>query len=180
MEITATIQRQLIRDAQRNGICAPMFEEMKDERDTRRLFDIYHRGLDFCLMHEYPDNKLLLRYQAEAQASGIYVDCDGMRTRNQRRTVCLGDTAGLITFDNFHAGAVYIKHRSIITLTARDNAFVMVDLFDKASLVVEAWDDAKVCVNLYKADDQEGPMISQRAEGNARIKVINKHKTSYK
>lgn len=180
MEIQARTHRQLLQDAQRNGICDAWYQQMRDEKDSRQLLDMYLRGIDFCLLHEYPGMDILKRYQAEAQAAGIFVDCDGMRRRNPRKTVCLGATAGLVTFDDNHVGSLYIKHDSTITLTARDNAFVMVDLFDKASLVVEAWDDAKICVNVYAEDGTPGPMLDTKTGGDARIKVINKHKKSYK
>lgn len=180
MNIDNTTHRHIIREAQNNGICAAWLQDMKGTDDTRQLFDMYIRGIDFCLQHEYPDMDTMRRYQAAAQAAGIFVDCDGMRTSNPARTVCLGETVGLIKYDGHHAGAVYIKHGSSVTLVATGNSFVMVDIFDNASLLAEAWDDAQICVNLYQEDGTEGPKLIDRAHDKARIKVINKHKKSYK
>ena len=58
-------------------------------------------------------------------------------------------------------------------MVAKDNAFVMIDIYDDAVISVYASDRAKVCVNHH------GGSINRYATNDAVIKIREKDKKTY-
>ena len=60
---------------------------------------------------------------------------------------------------------VWAKHQSSLNIIAKDNAFVMVDVYDDAVVNVYASDRAKVCVNIH------GGKVTHAATDDAVVKI---------
>ena len=104
---------------------------------------------------------------------GVFLDEPNLNITNFSKCVALGKTTGFVTTTGFQVCEAFIKHQSDITIEAKDNAFIVVDVFDDTTLKVNAQDRAKVCVNRYG-----GKVITSTDDG-AMIKVIEKHKKTY-
>ena len=52
------VTKQLAKAAQANGICTPWLNELKTLENKDALVDMYIRGLDFCLEHDYPSGDI--------------------------------------------------------------------------------------------------------------------------
>jgi hypothetical protein len=87
--------------------------------------------------------------------------------------VCLGATQGHIDVSGFEVCEIFAKHNSELNVVAKDNAFVVIDIFDEAVVSIHASDRAKVCVNHY------GGSITKDAMGDAIVKIREKNKKTY-
>ena len=113
-----------------------------------------------------------------SQGNGAYRDVNQNRRSDTFFTPAVGKTNirnffELIQIDGYNVAEIFVKHDSILDLTASGNAFVMVDVFDETILEIHAHDRAKVCVNRY------GGEIRSECADEAQIKVREKHKKTY-
>lgn len=173
----ANISEKLAYAAKSLGICAPgfarIFKTGEQADPVRALLDYYVEGIDFCLSNEFPGIGILKEYAEVCSEYGIYVDAAGLQLQDPKRLVCLGATSGAASFAQYAVGEVYAKHQSQLTIVARNNTFISVDMFDESRVTVMASENAKVCVHRYG-----GHLITESA-GASVIKVIDKHKTTY-
>lgn len=162
--------KELALAASKKGICKEWFETMKDLTDKKALIEMYIKGIDFCLANDYPSNDYISQhFKGEMEAFGVHLDELIFKT-NPRTTVALGSCSGSLKFDEFTVAEVFIKHQSDLTLKAKGNSFVMVDIFDDARVHIHATDNSKICVNHYSGS------VTYYVEGNAVVKVKEKNK----
>lgn len=167
------ITKYLARQAKKNGICKEWHKELLTLADKDALCEMYLRGIDFCLSNDYPNNGFIQsHFKGVMEKHGIFLD-DKVSVENTPKCVCLGACSGQITIDGFNVCEVFGKHDSTLTISARGNAFVMVDVFDNSTIIVQAYDRAKVCVNRY------GGTIHDCAIDDATIKIREKNKKTY-
>lgn len=67
---------------------------------------------------------------------GVFLD-DDIKIENKPKCVCLGATCGRIEITGFNVCEIYAKHNAKLNVIAKDNAFVVIDVFDDA--VVNVW-----------------------------------------
>lgn len=167
------VSRKLASMAKKFGICEDWYLELKNEKNTDRILDMYLRGIDFCLANNFPSNEFIRdNFKGKINDKGIYLD-SVLIAKDQPKVVILGSCLGRVETKDFDVCEVFIKDNSEIVITASGNSFVMVDVFDNAKLTVYSKENANVCVNLY------GGNIIQNAQGKGKIKVIRKNKTTY-
>jgi hypothetical protein len=167
------IGKELALEAKKKGICRSWFEEMKDLTDKKKLVAIYLRGIDFCLANDYPDNDYIRHnFRGVMEPMGVHLD-EHVSLSDPRKAVLLGDCKGSISIKGYAVSEIFLKHASEVTIKAEGHSFVMIDMFDNTKLLVIASDDAKICVNRY------GGSVKIETLGNAKIKVIEKHKKTY-
>lgn len=168
---------KLAYEAKARGICGPgfarIFKAGQAADPIRALLDYYVEGIDFCLSNEFPGNGLLREYADVCREYGIYVDAAGLDLQEPKRLVSLGATSGAASFAHYAVGEVYAKHQSDLIITADNNAFISVDMFDESRVTVKAFGNAKVCVHRY------GGHLETESAGASVIKVIDKQKTTY-
>ena len=143
------VTKHLAKAARANGICTPWLNELKTTNDKDALVDMYVRGLDFCLAYDYPSNDFIREhFKGVMEKHGVFLD-DAIDLQNQCKCIALGETTGRVVADGYSVVEVWAKHQSSLNIVARDNAFVMVDVYDDAVVNVYASDRAKVCVNRH-------------------------------
>lgn len=159
------VTKQLAKAAQANGICTPWLNELKTLENKDALVDMYIRGLDFCLAHDYPSNDFIRRhFKGMMETHGVFLD-DAIELQNQCKCIALGETTGRVAADGYSVVEVWAKHQSSLNIIAKDNAFVMVDVYDDAVVNVCASDRAKVCVNRH------GGKVSHATTDDAVVKI---------
>lgn len=168
------LNKELAYEAKKNGICKDWFNRLQVTEDKDELIKMYLDGIDFCLSNDYPPRTFFKPFDGIRQKYGVFLD-EQIETVNSRHVVALGTSEGSASFTDFEVGQVFVKHEAKVEIKASGNAFVMVDVFDDAEVEVIASDNAKVCVNRY------GGFITSTtgSEGNAVIKVIQKHSNNY-
>lgn len=162
------VTKHLAKAARANGICTPWLNELKTTNDKDALVDMYVRGLDFCLAHDYPSNDFIREhFKGIMEKHGVFLD-DAIDLQNQCKCIALGETTGRIVADGYSVVEVWAKHQSSLNIVARDNAFVMVDVYDDAVVNVLANDRAKVCVNRH------GGKVLHNTTDDAVVKIREK------
>lgn len=169
------LAKELAREARRRGICKEWYIMLKSLTSKQDMLDMYIRGIDFCLQHDYPGNSYIrANFKGKMENHGIFLD-DNFSIINSRTCVALGSCRGEVRHSGYSVGQVFIRHTSSLELIATDDSFVMVDIFDGATLSITASGRAKVCVNRY------GGTISTNTppDGLATVKIVEKHKQTY-
>jgi hypothetical protein len=132
---------------------------------------MFLEGIDFCISEDFPSPELFKAFDGIRQQYGIFRD-ESIQTENSQYVAAFGKCEGTVIYTGYKTGQVFVKHESNLTVTASENSFVMVDVFDSSDIKIIASGNAKVCVNKY------GGNITEVTSGNAIIKVVqNKSKT---
>jgi hypothetical protein len=170
------LNKELANTAKRKGVCKEWFNRLQNTEDKGELIKMYLEGIDFCLSNEFPTNAYIREhFVGTCEAYGVFLD-ETINVVNSRFVVALGTCEGSADYSAFGVGQVFIKHDSRVHITASDNAFVMVDIFDNSEVTVTVKDNAKVCVNNYGG---KLSITTDSEPGNAIIKVISKHSKTY-
>ena len=169
------IAKQLAKQAKRKGICKEWLSELRQLEDKGAMLEMYLKGIDFCLKHDYPSNEYIrANFKGEMEVFGVFLD-DSIDLVNVLKCVALGQTKGLVEINEFGTSEIFVKHNSELKIVAKGDAFVMVDVFDNAVIRVYAQDRAKICVNRYGNSRIENMSTSS----SAIVKIIEKHKNTY-
>lgn len=167
------LSRKLAKQAKAKGICQEWHDQLRELDNKDAMIDMYLRGIDFCLANDYPNNDFIrANFKGFMEHKGVFLD-DNINVENKPKCVCLGATCGCVAVKDFEVCEIFVKHQSKITVEAKDNAFVVIDIFDDAIVDIHAHDRAKVCVNHY------GGTITQNATGNSVVKIREKNKKTY-
>lgn len=167
------LSKELARQAKAKGICTPWHTELLNLKDKEAMVAMYLKGIDFCLSKDYPQNDFIrAHFKGVMEKQGVFLD-DDIKVDNMPKCVCLGATHGHIETTRFGVSEVFAKHDSELNVVVKDNAFVVIDIFDNAVVSVYASDRAKVCINRY------GGVVNQCATGDAIIKIREKNKKTY-
>ena len=170
-----SVAKELAKEAKRKGICKEWYGELRKLGDNKRaMLQMYIKGIDFCLMNDFPSNDYIrANFKGAMEDFGVFLDDTNLDITNFAKCVALGKTSGKVTTTGYQVCEVFVKHQSNITIEANDNAFVVVDVFDDSIINVNASDRAKVCVNHY------GGSVNTSTTDGAMVKVIEKHKKTY-
>ena len=144
-----TISEELREMAVQNGLCT-QWQNSWGQPSADQLCQMYLRGLDFCIEHDFPSVEYMKRnFDGVMQKHGIYVG-DNINLSNPRKIVCNGTTTGAALFDGFAVGLIYVRHKSRISVDVRDRAIVNIICYDESS--VDVWnrsDNARVHILLH-------------------------------
>ena len=142
-------------------------------QNKEAMVEMYLKGIDFCLANDYPQNDFIREhFKGVMEKQGVFLD-DNIKVENKPKCVCLGKTCGRIEAKGYEVCEIFVKHNSELNVVAKDNAFVMIDIYDDAVISVYASDRAKVCVNHH------GGSINRYATNDAVIKIREKDKKTY-
>ena len=167
------IEQKLFRMAARQDACRAGLDKLAGMTDRNDMVNLYLENIDFCLSKDFPENAFIAANFGDIINDwGIYLD-NSFEFLNRPKIVLLGASHGRVRIDGYNVAEIFVKHDSVIDLTASGNAFVMVDMFDDTILEIHASDRAKVCVNHY------GGEIHQERMGEAIVRIREKHKKTY-
>jgi len=127
------------------GLCEEWTNEW-DEEDKDTLCEKYVKGIDFCIMHNYPSLKYMKdNFDGIMQNHGVFVDDNGMK-KNLPKAVINGLSIMNMLYDKFSVGTVYLRHDSALNIIAKDNAKVFIFTYDNCILNIKCSDSAIVYV----------------------------------
>lgn len=139
---------RLKKEAVALGLCQQWQSEWDHPTDDE-LCEMYIRGLDFCIMHDFPKPGYMKRhFDGTLQRHGIFVD-EVVSLKNPVTVVANGKCTGTIFVDGFSVSQVYVRHKSYITVRASGNAVVNVRCYDLCNVDIDCRDNAKVSVIRY-------------------------------
>lgn len=173
MTAISDIAKELAKEAKEKGICTEWHEQLKRVTDIREFAQMYIKGIDFCLSKDFPSNDYIRKhFKGKVEDYGIFIDTP-VNLTNCRYCVALGNTKGEVLVSAYKVSEVFAKHQSKLNITAKNNAFVEIDIFDNAEINVTAQDNSRVHINHY------GGKISTDRQGSAQIKITEKNKPTY-
>lgn len=169
-----SLNKILAKEAKKKGICQEWLDQLLLTDSIDSLLEMYLKGIDFCLSNDYPSNEVIRQnFMGKMEQHGIFLDTR-FSLSNIRKVVALGESSGTIEIGACNTSEIFVKHSSQVSITARENAFVVVDVFDQAKVVIHAQDSCRILVNKYM-----GASVEITQDEKAHVKLIEKHKKTY-
>lgn len=130
-----------------NGLCEEWQGIWKEDRTPEQLIKMMYNGLDFCLIHHWPSNDFIKQnFDLDTlRQNGVLVD-DTYSLLNPANSLILGNSNAKIRYNFTYIGNVNVRDRSDVTLTAKGRSFVIVHLFDNASITAHQADNASIVI----------------------------------
>lgn len=169
------LNQYILDRAKANGICTDWASLIENAGSKAELMDMYVKGIDFCLEHNFPTNADLLEQMGDEGLSnyGVYIDST-RQLINPSFLVALGECAITSDWSCYSTAQAYVKHNSKLSCQINDNAFVVIDCFDSSIVEVIANKESKVLINVYG-----NATVTHSRTGNAMVKIVNKLKPTY-
>lgn len=162
------IGKDIAQRAEQFNICQEWKGDLMTIKDKEKLIEMYLKGIDFCIANDFPPLDFIRdHFSGIIEQHGIYLDGD-FEVVNPSKIVALGKSKGNVMVGGFKASQLYVRHASKVFVRAVDDCFVMVSVYDNASVEVEASNRAKVCLHNFNAT------VNYHTTGEARVKLVNK------
>jgi len=147
------VNKQLKDNAIMYGLCQQWQDDWKTEKSTFELIDMYKRGLDFVIQHDYPSVDFIKKNfdMNLLNENLVFVDNDIHVVGSSGIYVINGACSGNIAFDNFNVATINVRHNSEISIKAKGLSKVFIRVFDNAIVHVSQSEAAKVYV--YKRSE---------------------------
>lgn len=125
-------------EAKSLGLCDEWFGEWSENTSIDGLLQKYIRGIDFVIEKGFPDNETLKKYAGDRlHYFGIYVDEEiNDEADNAPTLVINGKCEGVVTYNGFSAGNIYLRGESDLTIMVYNSAKVFVEVYDNARLQI--------------------------------------------
>lgn len=166
------IKEELYKLAKSARACHKELRELKKTQSTGEMVQLYLDNIKFCLSRDYPGNAYVRRLRQPARSKGVFLD-EKVRADNLIRGVFLGNCRAVLDCNGASACRYYVKHDSQVTINASGFTHVVIDVFDEATITVNASQKSKVYV--YKMNG--GKVIDNG--GGGLLKVIEGDLKSY-
>lgn len=144
------LSSRLKKDAIALGLCNQWQQEWKDNEDKQSLIKKYFDGLDFPLKYHWPSNQFIKENfeQNLLRKNNILVD-DTRSLLNPTEAVILGNSKATIRVNSQNSSIIYIRDKSCVDIFAKNTAFVIVHVFEDASVKVKTFDTPRVLVLIH-------------------------------
>lgn len=162
------LKQRLAAEAKAKGICSDWYDFILKSTSKERLMTLFVKGYDFCAKNDYPSPELRTEFADIRTRFGVFCADDNIAAKSLRSVIAFDRATGNAEYRNFDVGGVWARDNSEITITAKDNAFVVVSVGGAAKVKVIASDNARVSVILH------GGECKTQATEQARIKTTDK------
>ena len=133
---TNEISKILKEEAIRYGLCVAWTKEWGSPT-KEQMVDMYIKGLDFCIEHNYPSNAFIKEQFGDiAIRKGVFTDMD-VNELNPPTAILNGNCTGKIELTGFVSRDIYVRHNSKVKIIIRDNAKAFVRVYDNAHAIIE-------------------------------------------
>lgn len=130
------LQEELKQRAIECGLCK-QWQEDWGTPDKRRLMEMFAKGVNFCLRHNFPGADYIREHfdRAELTDNGILLDRT-FSLQNPKNMIILGESRGNVDLSGFAFCDLHISDTACLELTAKDFARCSVSVYGKARLTV--------------------------------------------
>ena len=155
----------LFKEAINQGLCQDWQQAWKG--DFSSLMDMYKRGMDFCVKHDYPSLEILRRYlKGKTEDYNIFIDSHEEVTLFSDTAVALGDSKLKIWVADYGVLNLYLRHESVADIFCAPNSIVFVETYENSVLKVH--NTTKVSVYQYDKSEVYGEGVKlYKRERNA-------------
>ena len=147
------------------GLCGDWQKLWSKNWSREKMVERMYKGLDFCLQYHYPSNDFILKHfdLDFRRKSNVFVN-DEYSVCNPKESLVLGTSNVTFRYNGFSYGNIHVRDNSSAKVIARNISFVIVNLYENASVTVEQLDNAKIV--LVKHSDK----VSIVAPSNIKVR----------
>lgn len=164
------LKKALAAEAKAKGICSEWYDFILNATTKERLITLFVKGQDFCEENNYPSPELRTEFADIRTRFGVYCADDRIAAKSLRSVIAFDNATGIAEYSNFDVASISARGNSEITITAKNNAFVVVIVSEAAKVQITASDNARVSVILH------GGECKTQAKEQAKIKTTDKRK----
>lgn len=128
------------------------FKEIMQMRDIKPLCARYFRDTNWAMENDFPNITLLRKYFSNATPYGFHTDFVGsvglLNSVKHQSIAFFGNSVADVICSPFAVCEIFIRHNSKVKIVAEENAFIVVNLLDAATVEIEA-ENASVKVYQY-------------------------------
>lgn len=146
-----SINKYLRNTAVEHGLCNQWQSEWQESKSTAELCDMFKRGMDFCIKHDYP-NKDVIKHnfnRDELNENSIYVDQSVNINGTNGTYVFIGDCQGCLNLRPYSAALIYVRHNSKITINSGYECYINIFIRDDSE--VEIGDVNESAVKIFRS-----------------------------
>lgn len=143
------------------GLCQEWQKKMKDTSTLQEYCQMFFDGSDWAMENDFPSLGLLRKYK-EASIYGLYTDAKTVK-RNIMRIAFFGLSDAILSYDGHVVSQIYIRHKSTVKITAKDNAILFVTVADNTTVEIDVQDNAVVNVYRYGGTISGNVKINERS-----------------
>lgn len=162
------LKKELAAEAKTKGICSEWYAFILNATSKERLMTLFVKGQDFCEKNNYPSPELRAEFADIRKHFGVFCAEDNITAKSLRNVIAFDKATGKAEYSNFDVGQVSARSDARINITAEDNAFVCVSVYDRAEVEITARGGARVSVILH------GGECKTQATERANIKITDK------
>ena len=122
-------------DARALGMCDEYYESWGTP-DANELMRKFVKGVDFCIEHNWPTAKMLVRNLGNDFIHKFGVWADERVGFGTRWMMVMGKCRGSVTFSGYDVSVIYVKDDSRLNIEVKDFARVSVRVFGRAKVNV--------------------------------------------
>ncbi|AQX84050.1 hypothetical protein AYC65_03005 [Elizabethkingia bruuniana] len=123
--------------------------------------EMFFKGSDWAMENDFPSLGLLRKYKTTF-LYGLYTDAK-VKKENAKQIGFFGESESELEYNEYNIGEIYIRHKSHVKITAKDNSIVYVTIADGVTVEIEAEENAKVTVFQYGGTVKGNAIIHQRS-----------------
>lgn len=169
-----TLKRELKSEGVRQGLCSEWQTMMDDATDKRTLVQMYMRGIDFCIINDYPPVATMEKhFKGMSREFGLFIN-EAVTADNLPQAALMGACDARLQFDNYAVSMIYVLHRSLAQIAATDHSIVSVDCFGDSEVIIEASGGSRVSVYCYGR-----AAVQSKHDEESEVKIIYKNKKTY-
>jgi len=129
------INKELRDTAIEKGLCDEWQKKWEKDISEDMLVKMMFKGLDFCLANRYPSNEYIIKnFDLDfRRRNNVFVN-DKYSALNPKEALILGKSNITVRYNANHSGSIHVRDNSSVRLTAKNNSFVIVHLYDNAKI----------------------------------------------
>lgn len=127
------------------GLCSDWQKLWDKDWSREKMVERMYKGLDFCIMHHYPSNDFILKHfdLDFRRKSNVFVN-DKYSVVNPKESLILGTSDMIVRYNADSYGNIHIRDNSSVKLIARNRSFIIVHLYENASVNAKQYDKSTV------------------------------------
>lgn len=127
------------------GLCKDWQKQWNKDWSQKKLVQRMYKGLDFCLKYHWPSNEFIAKNFDKdfLRDNNVFVN-DKYSVVNPEESLVLGTSEVTFRFNSDGHGYLHIRDNSSARITAKNRSFVIVHLYENAYVSVEQFDIAKI------------------------------------
>lgn len=129
------------------GLCKDWQKKWDKDWSNEKMVERMFRGLDFCLKNHWPSNDFILKHFDIdfLRKSCVFVN-DKYSVVNPKESLILGKSDITVRYNADSYGNIHVRDNSSVKLTARNRSFILVHMYENASISAEQFDKATVVI----------------------------------